>query len=62
MQDGVAEHEIEAPILERQALGVGGLRPDAQPEPAGGGAEFGEHPGRDIGGHQPLDHAELHEG
>ena len=35
VQDRVAEDQVEALVVERQALGVGGLRLHLEPEPLG---------------------------
>ncbi len=43
MQDRVAEHEVEALVLEWQLLGICGDRLDRQPQALGVGGEACEH-------------------
>ena len=60
VQDGVAEDEVEALVLEGQLLGLGRDRGHAvEPERLGGRGQPLQHPGRDVGRGQPLDHPEL---
>ena len=59
VQDGVAEDEVEALVLEGQLLGLGGDRLDVEPERVGGRREPRQHPRRDVGRGQRLDRPEL---
>ncbi len=53
----VPQHQIEAPIGEGQALGVGGHRAHIEPKALGVGAQSIQHPRRDVVAGRLLDHA-----
>src|SRR6185312_13814358 len=60
VEDGVAEDEVEALVLEGQRLGLGGDGGDAaDAERVGGGAELLQHAGGDVGRGEALDDPEL---
>jgi hypothetical protein len=62
VEDGVAEDQVEAFVLEGQDLGLGLNRGHVlDAERVGGRRQPLQHPGGDVGGGQPLDHAELDE-
>ena len=44
VQDGVAEHEVKAPVRERQRLGVSPGGPHREPQTPGVGGQRGDHP------------------
>ena len=56
VQHGVAEHEVEALIGERQALGVDLLGLHLETEPLGVRAQRREHARRDVGARRFGDH------
>ena len=56
VQHGVAEHEVEALVGKRQALGVDLFGPHLEAEPLGIRAQRREHPRRDVGARRLGDH------
>ncbi len=61
VQHRVAEHEVEALVGERQALGIGRCRGDVEPEALRVAGQRAQHARRDVAAGRPLDHAVLHE-
>ena len=62
VEDGVAEDEVEALVLEGQRLGLGGDGLDASsPSASAVRRQPLQHPRRDVGRGQPLDQPELHQ-
>jgi hypothetical protein len=59
VQDSVAEDEIEALVLEGQLLGLSLDRLYLEAQALGGPRQLLQHPCRDVGGGEALDHAEL---
>ena len=59
MQDGVAEHEVERLVVERQLGGVAGDGLDVQAEPLRIALERGQHPRADVGARGRAHHAGL---
>jgi hypothetical protein len=55
VQHGVAEHEVEGRVVERELGGVAGGGLHLAPEPARVGLERLQHAGRDVGARRVLD-------
>jgi hypothetical protein len=61
VEHGVAEHEVEAVVRERQALGVGRFGLDVEPEALGVGGERLQHSGRDVAAGRFADQPGAHQ-